>query len=84
MTVAGLFVLCYGVYRFLIEFVRQPDDHLGFVAFDWVTMGQVLSLPMIIVGAAVMMIGYRRGIMDRPGEVPELVRARVQAVSAKS
>ena len=43
MTVSGLFVLAYGVYRFFIEFVRQPDAHLGFVAMDWLTMGQLLS-----------------------------------------
>ena len=64
MTVSGLFVLAYGLYRFGIEFVRQPDAHLGFVAADWLTMGQLLSLPMIIAGAAMMIIGFRRGIVD--------------------
>ena len=65
MTVSGLFVLGYGIYRFLIEFVRQPDSHLGFVAMDWLTMGQLLSLPMIGAGAAMMIIGFKRGILDR-------------------
>ena len=64
MTVSGLFVLAYGVYRFGIEFVRQPDAHLGFVAAGWLTMGQLLSLPMIVAGAAMMAIGFRRGIYD--------------------
>jgi len=64
MTVSGLFVLFYGLYRFGIEFVRQPDAHLGFVAMDWLTMGQLLSLPMIFAGAAMMIIGFRRGIHD--------------------
>ncbi len=44
----------YGVFRVLIEFVREPDIQLGYLAFGWVTMGQVLSLPLIIVGAAVL------------------------------
>ena len=69
MTVSGLFVLAYGVYRFFIEFVRQPDAHLGFVAMDWLTMGQLLSFPMILAGAAMMIIGFRRGIYDG-GEAP--------------
>jgi len=64
MAVSGLFVLFYGIYRFFIEFVREPDEHLGFLAFDWLTMGQLLSLPMIIAGAALMIIGYKRNIRD--------------------
>jgi phosphatidylglycerol:prolipoprotein diacylglycerol transferase len=60
MAVSGLFLICYGVFRFLVEFVRQPDAQLGYLAFDWLTMGQVLSFPMIIAGAALMFIAYRR------------------------
>lgn len=60
MAVSGLFLVCYGVFRFAVEFFRQPDQHLNFVAFGWVTMGQVLSLPMIAVGIVLMMQGYRR------------------------
>lgn len=59
MAVSGLFVLCYGIYRFLIEFVRQPDSHLGFIAFDWLTMGQLLSLPMILLGITMLLLAYR-------------------------
>ena len=44
---SGLFLVCYGVFRFMIEFVRVPDANRGYLLFDWVTMGQVLSLPMI-------------------------------------
>ena len=50
MAVSGVFLTGYGVFRFLIEFIRVPDGHIGYLAFDWVTMGQVLSTPMIIVG----------------------------------
>lgn len=48
--VSGLFLAGYGVLRFCIEFVRQPDSQLGYLAFGWLTMGQVLCLPMIALG----------------------------------
>ena len=59
MSVSGLFLLGYGVFRFMIEFVRVPDAHLGYLALDWVTMGQVLSLPMVLMGATMMVLAYR-------------------------
>ncbi|MFP4258154.1 MAG: prolipoprotein diacylglyceryl transferase family protein, partial [Desulfovermiculus sp.] len=49
-AVLGLFLLFYGLFRFLVEFLRQPDIQLGFVALDFLTMGQVLSLPMFAAG----------------------------------
>lgn len=49
-AVSGLFALLYGVFRFAVEFVREPDAHLGYLAWGWLTMGQVLSLPLIAVG----------------------------------
>lgn len=48
---SGLFLLGYGLSRFIVEFVRVPDAHIGYLAFDWFTKGQLLSLPMIILGA---------------------------------
>ena len=51
---SGLFLLCYGVFRFLIEFVRLPDADIGYLAFGWLTMGQLLSLPMIVAGLAML------------------------------
>jgi phosphatidylglycerol:prolipoprotein diacylglycerol transferase len=59
MAVSGMFVMCYGIYRFFIEFVRQPDADLGFIAFDWLTMGQLLSLPMVLVGLGLLTMAYR-------------------------
>lgn len=50
MAVSGVFLIGYGCFRFTTEFFRTPDAHLGFVAFDWLTMGQLLSLPMIFLG----------------------------------
>ena len=60
MSVSGMFLLFYGIFRFLVEFVRVPDSHLGYLAFDWLTMGQVLSTPMILLGGAMLALAYRR------------------------
>jgi phosphatidylglycerol:prolipoprotein diacylglycerol transferase len=50
-----MFFLCYGVFRFFIEFFRVPDAHLDYLAFGWVTMGQILTLPMIVLGVLFLM-----------------------------
>jgi len=50
MTPSSLFLILYGLFRFIIEFIRMPDAQLGYLAFEWLTMGQLLSLPMIIIG----------------------------------
>ena len=47
---SGWFALLYGAFRFLVEFVREPDSQLGYFAGDWLTMGQILSLPLIAIG----------------------------------
>ena len=60
MAVSGLFAICYGSFRILVEFVRVPDAQLGYLAFGWLTMGQLLSLPMIAVGVLLMVLAYRR------------------------
>lgn len=59
-AVSGMFALWYGIFRFGVEFVRQPDAHLGFIAFGWLTMGQILSLPMIFVGLFLLAIANKR------------------------
>ncbi len=60
MAASGLFLLLYGLFRFLVEFAREPDRHLGFVAFGWMTMGQLLSLPMVAAGAGLLWCAYAR------------------------
>ncbi len=47
--VSALFLIGYGVFRFVVEFARQPDDHLGLLAMN-LSMGQWLSLPMVVLG----------------------------------
>ncbi|KTC64835.1 prolipoprotein diacylglyceryl transferase [Legionella adelaidensis] len=48
--VSGIFLIFYALSRIFIELFRQPDVQLGFIAFDWLTMGQLLSLPLLIIG----------------------------------
>lgn len=50
MSASAIFLILYGFFRFIIEFIRVPDIHIGYIAFGWLTMGQILSLPMIIIG----------------------------------
>jgi phosphatidylglycerol:prolipoprotein diacylglycerol transferase len=57
---SGLFLLCYGIFRFIVEFVRVPDENRGYLFFDWLTMGQILSTPMLLIGAFLLMYAYRR------------------------
>lgn len=58
-AVSGLFALGYGIFRFIAEFFRQPDAHLGFDLFDWMTRGQLLSLPMILIGMGMLVYAYK-------------------------
>ncbi len=60
MAVSGMFLLGYGLFRFLVELVRVPDAHLGYIAFDWLTMGQILTLPMLAGGPFLLWLAYRR------------------------
>lgn len=60
MAVTGLFMLGYGVFRSAVEFVRVPDAHIGYLAFGWVTMGHVLTLPVLIGGVVLLVLAYRR------------------------
>jgi phosphatidylglycerol:prolipoprotein diacylglycerol transferase len=60
MAVSGLFLVCYGIFRFSLEFFREPDAPLGFIAFGWLTMGQLLSIPMILGGLILLLIAYKK------------------------
>jgi len=72
--VSGLFALLYGLFRFGVEFVREPDVQLGFVAFDWLTMGQILSLPLIAVG--LLLLWMSRGAPVLQPAPPPVAAAR--------
>jgi phosphatidylglycerol:prolipoprotein diacylglycerol transferase len=62
---SGLFLIGYGTMRFLAEYAREPDSFLGFLALGW-TMGQWLSLPMILLGVGIMIWSYRRAGKAEP------------------
>lgn len=59
LAVSGMFLLFYGIFRFFVEFYRVPDDHLDYLALGWVTMGQILSAPMILAGLMLVVVSYR-------------------------
>lgn len=58
-AVSGLFLAGYGVFRFIAEFFRVPDPQYGYLAFNWLTMGQILCLPMIIGGIVMIIWAYK-------------------------
>ena len=61
MAASGLFLLGYGTFRSLVEWIRLPDAHIGYLLnTDWLTMGMLLSVPMIILGLFVMSRAYKR------------------------
>ncbi|MCW8877998.1 MAG: prolipoprotein diacylglyceryl transferase [Kangiellaceae bacterium] len=66
MAVSGVFALGYGVFRFVVEYWREPDDHLRELA-EFMSMGQILSLPMIIGGAALIFFAYKN---NQPASKP--------------
>jgi phosphatidylglycerol:prolipoprotein diacylglycerol transferase len=65
MAVTGLFLATYGLARFGVEFVRLPDAHIGYMAWGWLTRGQVLSAPMIIGGILLIILAYRKPIFAK-------------------
>lgn len=59
-TFIGTFLVLYGIFRILIEFVRQPDVQLGYLFGGWVTMGMLLSVPLILVGVGLLIFAHTR------------------------
>jgi len=60
---SGLFLVLYGTFRFAVEFVRVPDDYMGdhgYIAFGWLTTGQILCIPMLVLGAVMLAVAYTR------------------------
>ena len=64
MATSGLFLIGYGVFRFSVEFVRLPDAHIGYMAWGWLTRGQLLTIPMIIWGITLIILAYRGDSRD--------------------
>lgn len=56
----GMALAFYGLFRFIVEFFRMPDAQLGFLVLDWVTMGQILSTPMMIIGGLLFYFAHKK------------------------
>ncbi len=61
-SIASLFLIGYGAARVTVEFFREPDAHIGFLAGDWITMGHVLSVPMVVVGVGLWVFSQRSAV----------------------
>jgi len=59
-AVTGLFLIGYAIARIVVEFFRVPDKHIGFVAFEWMTQGQLLSIPMLVAGLGLIWWAYKK------------------------
>ena len=57
--ITSLFLILYGIFRFLIEFLREPDAHIGLI-FNSITMGQLLSVPLVIIGVGIYLKTYSK------------------------
>ena len=71
---SGLFLTLYGASRVAVEFWRVPDAHIGYLFGGWLTMGHVLSFPMLLIGVVLLFVAYRRhersGNLDSPTATP--------------
>ena len=85
---SGLFLALYGASRVTIEFWRVPDAHIGYLLGDWLTMGQVLSLPMLVGGIVLLVVAYRRrepsGNFVAPVAAPASARVPLRGASTRA
>lgn len=65
MAISGIFALGYGAFRTFVEFYRLPDPHIGYLAFGWLTMGMLLSAPLIVVGIILLLYSYNKKNMQK-------------------
>lgn len=77
MAVSGVFAMGYGLARFCVEFVREPDAHIGYLAWGWFTQGQLLTVPMLVVGLVIFIWAYKKPSF--PSELPVVKAAKKKA-----
>jgi phosphatidylglycerol:prolipoprotein diacylglycerol transferase len=63
-TISASFLIGYGFFRFIIEFFREPDSHLGFV-FDYLTVGQLLCVPMVFLGILLLIFSLQKKLLKK-------------------
>ncbi|MCP5151752.1 MAG: prolipoprotein diacylglyceryl transferase [Ectothiorhodospiraceae bacterium] len=71
MAVSGLFLIGYAAARGAVEFVRVPDAQLGYLAFGWLTMGQLLTVPMLVAGVTLLLMSRHRPRPAVPAAAPQ-------------
>ena len=59
MAISAYFLIGYGTLRTATEFFREPDAHIGLSAFDFLTRGQMLSMPMVLAGLLLLFFSYK-------------------------
>ena len=59
-VICSFFLIFYGLIRFVIEFFRQPDAHIGYVAYNFLSMGQILCIPMILIGFIILFYSRKK------------------------
>jgi phosphatidylglycerol:prolipoprotein diacylglycerol transferase len=78
---SGIFLIGYAIFRIAVEFVRQPDAHIGYLfGTSWVTMGMVLSLPMILIGGGILVYAVR---VKRPQSADAALPKSVKEASSE-
>lgn len=65
MAISGVFAIGYGVFRSFVEFYRLPDEHIGYLVSNWLTMGMVLSAPLIVAGMLLLWYSYNRNNLQK-------------------
>lgn len=68
-VVSGVFLIFYASFRFFVEFYREPDPQLGYLAFGWLTMGQVLCTPMFFIGFYLLWKGWHQRKKNKSGKI---------------
>ena len=56
----AIYLFGYGVFRYIVEYVREPDIQLGFICCGWMTMGQLLCIVMMLLGVVLYFVGFYR------------------------
>ena len=65
MAISGVFAIGYGLARTWVEFYRLPDAHIGYLLGGWLTMGMILSAPLIVVGMILVYLSYNRNSLQK-------------------
>ncbi len=83
LAISAVFIIFYGIFRFFVEFVREPDAHIPELIFGWMTRGQLLTLPMLVGGIGILIWAYTKGFGDAAIANVDPVKANAQDTDKK-